>query len=432
MTIGQRIAQKRREQGLSQEALGEVLGVSRQSVYKWESDNALPEIDKLITMSKLFGVTIGWLLGVEEPVQADGEDKEEAAPPDAGGPELTEAQLKMVEEIVDRYLAAQQPKKKRWWPWIAGTAAGLALLLALASLRGDVQNMRNEYGNLRTSIDSVSRNVSGQIGSITNQVEEILKSQNNLTASYGIEVASLDYAANTLTFALRAVPKTYTDGMTAVFVADNGNTAVEAAAGEGAGQEFSALLTCELTDDITISVVFVTGDMRETQRLEEYSYLYRDTLPNVPWPEGDMERIELNEAGELWWPGWHCVAYLPNVSWANAVSSFTLGLERAEAQSIRVGLFRNQKLLGWLEPCQQPEYYVGSWSVDFYSFPEVAVAPEEADVFCMATIAVDEYGREFIYPGVPYVFNQEPGALVQMDKMGWNAGEPLSPEGWEY
>lgn len=37
MTIGQRIAQKRKELGLSQEALGNQLGLSRQSIYKWES-----------------------------------------------------------------------------------------------------------------------------------------------------------------------------------------------------------------------------------------------------------------------------------------------------------------------------------------------------------------------------------------------------------
>ena len=67
MTIGQRIAQKRKELGLSQEALGSKLGVSRQSIYKWEADSALPEIDKLIALSRLFGVSVGWLLGVEEP-----------------------------------------------------------------------------------------------------------------------------------------------------------------------------------------------------------------------------------------------------------------------------------------------------------------------------------------------------------------------------
>ena len=45
MTVGQRIAQKRKELDLSQEGLGERLGVSRQAIYKWESDAALPAQD---------------------------------------------------------------------------------------------------------------------------------------------------------------------------------------------------------------------------------------------------------------------------------------------------------------------------------------------------------------------------------------------------
>lgn len=44
MTLGTRIAALRRERGLSQEALGELVGVSRQAVSKWESDSALPDV----------------------------------------------------------------------------------------------------------------------------------------------------------------------------------------------------------------------------------------------------------------------------------------------------------------------------------------------------------------------------------------------------
>jgi len=424
VTIGQRVAQKRKEQGLSQEALGEALGVSRQSVYKWESDNALPEIDKLIAMSRLFGVTVGWLLGVEEPSQAE----EQTAAPPQSEPELTEAQLKMVEEIVDRYLAARQPPKKRRWPWVAGAAAGLALLAALVSLRGDLRNMRNEYSSLQNSILFIDRNVQNQIGSITNQVEEVLKSQNSLAADFGTEVASADLAANNVTFSVYATPKTYTGGMTAVFVADNGVEPVEVSAGAGAGQEFSARLTCELTDSITLSVVFVTGDIRENQMLAQYSYLYSNSLPDVPWPEGDMDRIGLNDAGELCWPGYKTAAYLPNVSAASSAAIYDFG--RAEARSIRVGLFRNRKLLGWLEPCEQPEFYQGSWSVDFYRFPEVSVVPEEGDVFQLCTVVVDEYGREFVHSGVPYVLEQGSETLVQAQN--WDGVSLSGPEGWEY
>lgn len=66
LTIGQRIAQQRKKQNLSQEALGEKVGVSRQAISKWEADASVPEIDKLIILSKLFGVSVGWLLGLEE------------------------------------------------------------------------------------------------------------------------------------------------------------------------------------------------------------------------------------------------------------------------------------------------------------------------------------------------------------------------------
>ena len=429
MTIGQRIAQKRKEQGLSQEALGEALGVSRQSVYKWESDNALPEIDKLITMSKLFGVTIGWLLGVEEPEQAEEDDRseEKAVPPDAGGPELTETQLKMVEEIVERYLAAQQPRKKRRWPWAAGAAAVLAVLAALNSLRTDVQNMRYDYSNLQNSIQSVNRNMQYEIGSITGQVEEILKNQNSLTASYGTEVVSGDLAANTVTFAVHATPKTYTDGMTAVFIADNGVEAVEVPAEAGPGQLFSARLTCQMTDGIALSAVFVTGDVRETQPLEQYSYLYTNSLPDVPWPDTDFSMMwkELNDAGELCWST-EDYAFFPNTSWASSSAIYDFG--RAEVRSVRVGLFRNQELLGWLEPCEKPESFYG-YAIEYFRFPELAVVPEEGDEFRLCTVAVDEYGREFVVSGIPYVLSREDGWLRMADGGGIGMEDPA---GWKY
>lgn len=58
-TLGGRIQAFRKTAGLSQEALGEQLGVSRQAVSRWESDAAVPELEKLIAMSRLFGVTVG-------------------------------------------------------------------------------------------------------------------------------------------------------------------------------------------------------------------------------------------------------------------------------------------------------------------------------------------------------------------------------------
>lgn len=70
MTLGQRIQAHRVRLGLSQEGLGDKLGVSRQAVSKWEADRAVPDTDKLIALSRLFGLSLNELLQVDGPPPA--------------------------------------------------------------------------------------------------------------------------------------------------------------------------------------------------------------------------------------------------------------------------------------------------------------------------------------------------------------------------
>ncbi len=62
MTTGQKIYEARKKAGMTQEALADRLGVSRQSVSRWESDSAYPETDKLIELCKLFSLSADELL----------------------------------------------------------------------------------------------------------------------------------------------------------------------------------------------------------------------------------------------------------------------------------------------------------------------------------------------------------------------------------
>jgi len=62
MTIGQKIIQLRNAADISQEQLAETLGVSRQSVSKWEMDQALPQIDKVLQLAEIFSVSTDELL----------------------------------------------------------------------------------------------------------------------------------------------------------------------------------------------------------------------------------------------------------------------------------------------------------------------------------------------------------------------------------
>lgn len=65
MKLHEKIYTLRKKQNLSQEALSEKLGVSRQSVSKWETGEATPEVTKLLSLSKIFGVTTDYLLNDE-------------------------------------------------------------------------------------------------------------------------------------------------------------------------------------------------------------------------------------------------------------------------------------------------------------------------------------------------------------------------------
>ena len=390
MTTGQRIAQKRKEAGLSQETLGAELGVSRQSIYKWESDTALPEIDKLVALSRRFGVTVGWLLGVEEA-------PETASAPDSG--ELTDAQLKMVEEITARYIAAlPAPKPRKKWPYV------LAALMVLYAAHRAYQSIDRQFDGVYSRIGQMDSSMSNQVYSISGQVEEILKQQNSLTVDYGIELVSVDLVKNSVTFSVYAVPKTYVEGMRVEFSVDNGHSSNSKTVlsepdqnGQPVSEKFSTELTCELTDDISITAVFVMPDgTRQTQPLQTYSGLYSGSLPDVAsLVDADLQGRAQIENGKLTLPDAMEYALTLNTKLDNIL------IPRAEAVSIRVGLFKNQRLVAWAEPISADEQtsYQGFDNATFYRLEPLSFPFAAGDILESAAVLTDEYGREVIRPG---------------------------------
>lgn len=63
MQFPEKILQFRKALGLSQEQLAEQVGVSRQSISKWETGQSAPELDKVVAMSRIFGISTDELLG---------------------------------------------------------------------------------------------------------------------------------------------------------------------------------------------------------------------------------------------------------------------------------------------------------------------------------------------------------------------------------
>ena len=69
MNIADRIQKLRKAKGISQEQLADVVGVSRQAVSKWESEQSIPDLEKVILMSNYFGVTTDYILKGIEPTE---------------------------------------------------------------------------------------------------------------------------------------------------------------------------------------------------------------------------------------------------------------------------------------------------------------------------------------------------------------------------
>lgn len=62
MTLGNRLYEMRKEKGLSQEKAAEVLGVTRQTISKWETDQSTPDFDKILPLCALYGISTEELL----------------------------------------------------------------------------------------------------------------------------------------------------------------------------------------------------------------------------------------------------------------------------------------------------------------------------------------------------------------------------------
>ena len=92
MTFSEKLTGLRRKSGMSQEQLADRLGVTRQSVSKWEGGTAMPELVKLISLSELFGVSVDYLVKdwMEEPDN-----------PCGGSGEISSKQADRLEKKVD-------------------------------------------------------------------------------------------------------------------------------------------------------------------------------------------------------------------------------------------------------------------------------------------------------------------------------------------
>lgn len=167
-SLGQRIAERRKLLGLSQEAFGDKMGVSRQAISKWEADAATPEIEKLITMSKLFGVSVGWLLGTEADIQ---EDEVSTQIRMAFQPPQPEPSPAAAPEPAPK--AEPMPANPRWLRITFATALLLSLFLSLMSIYLAGREPQTAVSETSSTDAARIAELESQIAKMKEQIEEL-------------------------------------------------------------------------------------------------------------------------------------------------------------------------------------------------------------------------------------------------------------------
>ena len=270
MTLGQRIQEHRLRLELSQEALGERLGVSRQAVSKWEADAAVPDTDKLIALSKLFGLTLNELLQVEGPEAGQAAENAEETP---------RSELREEEKLGKKKMHAAS--------WLLPGLAVLALVLGLTAMTVSFGRMAGQLNDRITRLElrvNQLETVSTLDPADLVARWEIRPGQGDtVVEAYG-EMPSLDVPVEVMLTQNREE-----EPMEVEFVfSDEGIEPIraEGQAAPGVPNLYSAVLTIPLDHCIsgtgTLSVVFRQGGAEYLQPLAESLGIFSDTVDYDP------------------------------------------------------------------------------------------------------------------------------------------------------
>ena len=248
MTLGEQIQTLRRKAGYSQEALGEMLGVTRQSISKWESDQAIPEVEKLIALSRLFQVPVGVLLQVEKPC---------APAPEKGARKGG--------------TACRVRQKIRPAAW---AAAVIVLVLAISQTAG----LSARTAQLQEAVLKLE-----EAGKRQEQIWEALSSridklEEDGPASFTVTLEEADYRMGEAVFSLSAVPESPAEYRRVRFTAVSAQGEQTVQGKMDASGRYSASFTCPLADGLTFYVYFFGDRETQVQKVTTFAYLLNDSI----------------------------------------------------------------------------------------------------------------------------------------------------------
>ncbi len=203
MTIGEKIVKLRKQQGMSQEAFSEKLDVSRQAVSKWENGTAQPTSENLAQISKLFSVSISYLLDDEDiHISSDFSTQES--------------------DNVEKFSTNKAEHKAFKISSVIQNCATVILAIAIIAQSSTTNSLRRDIDVLRQKTDQIST-LKSQIALLESRVNHTPATSNDNFTDYSYKVIAFDRQTNTATIQFSVVPKDYSANTTAEIVVKGDN-----------------------------------------------------------------------------------------------------------------------------------------------------------------------------------------------------------------
>ncbi|MDE5863740.1 MAG: helix-turn-helix domain-containing protein [Lachnospiraceae bacterium] len=291
MKLGKKIYTLRTNNGLTQEQLAEQLGVSRQSISKYEYDQSTPELEKIKLLAEIFGVTPDYLINDEidipkndtnETTLNQNDSVEESSAAGTNVTESTDSEqakkdsdflLSSIEEFSQKTDALQSQ-----YNHLNKTTKTICILTAAAMLIITIMlSATNIYQSSLISTLQQNQNTTDYYTGVPD-IEEDLVDQIFSTYEYGIK--KYNPADNTVDFFIRCKPIKYSTGTTiSAFLSFENGQVYDYTLSENTGI-FSGSITIPLTAD-DYDLTFLIDNQEEKQNID-VSYML-NLLDELDW-----------------------------------------------------------------------------------------------------------------------------------------------------
>lgn len=402
VTLGERIAYLRREKNLSQEGLGELVGVSRQAVSKWEADRALPDMNNCVAMSRVFGISLVELLELEENVSGGDSDGRDPTEGEEKIKNLTADQVLIVEKMIDKYTSAQKKIRRRLcWPLIL---LGCLLVVGAAWLWQWLTDMNRKINYLHGEVAGLRSEI---ITGVSEQLRVSLNGDELLPARYMTKVRQVDLEKNQITYVLEMEflePLLIYQNQFMIRQGKNTWTVDMESAG---GLRYTGEITCPIGDDAAFYIIVEADDGTiRREKVAVWNPEERYTL----FVDGWVRWASLEQSGLIAEAVEAATVYVSGFSYGYGQGELMIPLQISQAEVIGLcgqDIIAVQALdIGSLNVESTTKQWVFQQDVDI-AVPDDAA--EAGDILTFELRVRDNYGREYTRIISQYQVRQDGG-----------------------